>query len=66
MNIELLIGPTMIIPDDQVTLYQSFGGVILRSDIECHFVIDSWNDLVLDVRVGEGEFLIGLALDFIA
>lgn len=63
MDVELLIGPSMIIPNDQITLDITFLDIILRRNIESHFLINSGNDFILDVRVGERELPVRFYLD---
>lgn len=63
MNVELLIRPSMIIPNNQITLHITFLDIILGCNIKSHFLINSGNDFILDIRVGERELPVRFYLD---
>jgi hypothetical protein len=46
----------VIVPDDEITSDKTFIKIIFGSNIQGHFLIDSWYNLVLDVWVWKGEF----------
>lgn len=58
LEIKMLIGPSVIVPDNYVAFLQMFLIRIECGDIESHLVLLCWDDLVLYVRIREGELRI--------